>query len=80
MLLRIQRSLTRFWDSGELPPLSPLQAEAVDVLEATAAREALHMILQVGDIQFVSGKHLLHARTGEARCLSGTSEFQNLCS
>lgn len=57
------RSLKRFHDSGEVPPLSAAQLEAIEVLEATAAREAMHMILEVGDVQFVSGVHVLHART-----------------
>lgn len=59
------RSLTRFHESGELPPLSSAQLEALEVLEATAAREALHMVLEVGDVQFVSGNYVLHARTGK---------------
>lgn len=58
------RSLTRFWKSGELPPLTPEQEEAMQVLEATAQREALHMVLEPGWVQWVSGRHLLHARTG----------------
>lgn len=33
------------------------------VLEETASRLALHMILDVGDMQFVSNTHVLHART-----------------
>lgn len=57
------RSLKRFWDSGEVPPLSAAQEEALQVLEDIAMREAMHMVLEVGDIQFVSGVHLLHART-----------------
>jgi len=57
------RSLKRFWDSGEVPALSPEQLEAIEVLEATACREALHMVLEIGDIQFVSCNHVLHART-----------------
>ena len=35
----------------------------MDVLEATCQRLSLHMILEVGDIQFVSNSHVLHART-----------------
>lgn len=57
------RSLTRFSNAGLIPPLSPSQLEAADVLEATCNRLALHMILEVGDIQFVSNAHVLHART-----------------
>ena len=78
--------MKRFHDSGEVPPLSPAQLEAIEVLEATAAREAMHMVLvsplnqtnghcrtefsdkrmqEVGDVQFVSGVYILHARTGQ---------------
>ncbi|KAE8153443.1 hypothetical protein BDV25DRAFT_149506 [Aspergillus avenaceus] len=57
------RSLSRFSDTGIIPPLSPAQKEAVEVLEATCNRLSLHMILEVGDIQFVSNSHVLHART-----------------
>ena len=57
------RSLGRFSDAGRVPPLSKEQTEALEVLESTANRLALHMILEVGDIQFVSNAHLLHART-----------------
>ncbi|KAL8800451.1 MAG: hypothetical protein Q9182_005163 [Xanthomendoza sp. 2 TL-2023] len=57
------RSLTRFSSAGLIPPLSPAQNEAADVLEDTCNRLSLHMILEVGDIQFVSNSHVLHART-----------------
>ncbi|CAF9922510.1 MAG: hypothetical protein ALECFALPRED_002109 [Alectoria fallacina] len=57
------RSLERFSSAGIIPPLSPAQLEAADVLEATCNRLALHMILEVGDIQFLSNEHILHART-----------------
>ncbi|THC95836.1 hypothetical protein EYZ11_004663 [Aspergillus tanneri] len=57
------RSLTRFSDAGIIPPLSSAQVEALEVLEATCNRLALHMVLEVGDIQFVSNSHVLHART-----------------
>ena len=57
------RSLERFSSAGIIPPLSPAQLEAADVLEATCKRLALHMILEVGDIQFLSNEHVLHART-----------------
>ncbi|KAH9898756.1 Clavaminate synthase-like protein [Xylariomycetidae sp. FL2044] len=57
------RSLTRFSDAGVIPPLSPEQDEAVRLLEATCDRVKLHMILAVGDIQFVANSHTLHART-----------------
>lgn len=57
------RSLTRFSDQGLIPPLSPAQLEAAEVLEQTCKRLSLHMILEVGDIQFLSNAHVFHART-----------------
>lgn len=57
------KSLTRFSDEGVIPPLSPEQVHALTVLEETCQRLALHMVLEVGDIQFVSDAHVLHART-----------------
>ncbi|KAL4803783.1 hypothetical protein BDV18DRAFT_39399 [Aspergillus unguis] len=57
------RSLARFSDAGLIPPLSDKQVEALNVLEQTCQRLALHMILEVGDIQFVSNSHVLHSRT-----------------
>lgn len=46
-----------------MPPLSEAQIEAMDVLEDTCLRLSLHMILEVGDIQFLSNNHVFHART-----------------
>lgn len=57
------KSLTRFSDKGVIPPLSEAQWRALTILEETCQRLALHMVLEVGDIQFVSDAHLLHART-----------------
>ncbi|KAE8373325.1 hypothetical protein BDV26DRAFT_70443 [Aspergillus bertholletiae] len=57
------RSLSRFSETGIVPPLSDAQVEALEVLEATCNRLSLHMILEVGDIQFLSNSHVLHART-----------------
>ncbi|ETN39273.1 uncharacterized protein HMPREF1541_05496 [Cyphellophora europaea CBS 101466] len=57
------RSLTRYSDKGVIPPLSAAQLEAIDVLEVTCQRVALHMVLEVGDIQFVANSHVFHART-----------------
>ncbi|EYE90894.1 TauD/TfdA family dioxygenase [Aspergillus ruber CBS 135680] len=57
------RSLSRFSDAGIIPPLSPEQLEAIEVLEKTCQRFALHMVLDVGDIQFVTNSHVLHSRT-----------------
>ncbi|KAH7141851.1 hypothetical protein EDB81DRAFT_899231 [Dactylonectria macrodidyma] len=58
-------SLWRFntGPDAQLPPLSEAQLHAMRVLEETCKREALHMILDPGDIQFVSNQHVFHART-----------------
>lgn len=56
-------STKRFVEAGQIPPLSDAQREAMTVLEETAQKLSLHMILEVGDLQFVSDTHLLHART-----------------
>ncbi|KAJ5264139.1 hypothetical protein N7505_008060 [Penicillium chrysogenum] len=45
------------------PALSDAQQEALRVLEETCVRLSLHMILDIGDIQFLSNAHVLHART-----------------
>ncbi|KAJ5286700.1 hypothetical protein N7478_002386 [Penicillium angulare] len=57
------RSLTRFSDAGIIPPLSAAQTEAIQVLEDTCNKLSLHMVLDIGDIQFLSNAHILHART-----------------
>ncbi|KAJ5662686.1 hypothetical protein N7462_011612 [Penicillium macrosclerotiorum] len=57
------RSLTRFSDAGIIPPLSAAQLDALQVLEDTCMRLSLHMVLDIGDIQFLSNAHILHART-----------------
>ena len=56
-------SLSRFSNAGLIPPLSDAQQEAIKVLEETCNRLSLHMILEVGDIQFLANTHILHART-----------------
>jgi hypothetical protein len=58
-------SLGRF-NSGPdavIPPLSEAQLYALQVLEETATRLALHMVLEPGDIQLLANGHVLHART-----------------
>ena len=55
--------MTRFSDAGLIPPLSEAQEKAARVLEETCLRLSLHMILEIGDIQFLSNAHVLHART-----------------
>ncbi|KAL9126847.1 MAG: hypothetical protein Q9217_004174 [Psora testacea] len=62
------RSLDRFSSKGIIPSLTEAQMDAAEVLEATCKRLALHMILQVGDIQFLSNTHVLHARTEYRDC------------
>ncbi|KAJ4301991.1 hypothetical protein N0V88_002122 [Collariella sp. IMI 366227] len=57
------RSLQRFVEKGLVPELSKEQVRALEKLEEVCLREALHMVLEVGDIQFLSNAHLLHART-----------------
>jgi hypothetical protein len=57
------KSLTRFSDKGLVPPLSDAQFEALTVLEGFCQRFALHMVLEEGDIQFLSNTHIFHART-----------------
>lgn len=57
------KSLTRFSDKGIIPPVSPEQAEAMQVLEDTCYRLRLHMVLEEGDIQLLSNQHVFHSRT-----------------
>lgn len=57
------KSIQRHVDAGHIPQLSEKQKEAMQVLEDTAKLLSLHMVLDVGDIQFVSDVHVLHART-----------------
>jgi hypothetical protein len=57
------KSLTRFSSAGLIPALSPEQSRAAQILEDTCVKLALHMILDIGDIQFLSNNHVLHART-----------------
>lgn len=57
------QSLSRYSDAGAIPPLSEAQQKAARVLEETCQRLALHMVLEVGDIQFLTNSHVLHSRT-----------------
>lgn len=58
------KSLKRFSDIGEIPPLSAEQLDALQVLEDTCMKLSLHMVLELGDIQFLhSGPHVFHSRT-----------------
>jgi hypothetical protein len=49
----------------EVPRLTAGQIEALDHLDALAADPALHldMVLEPGDLQWVSNHHILHSRT-----------------
>jgi hypothetical protein len=49
----------------EVPRLTPLQTEALDMLDATLAREDLcyYMNFEPGDMQFINNHIVLHART-----------------
>lgn len=58
-------SLSRF-SSGpnpQVPPLTEAQEHAMKVLEGVCQKESLHMILDPGDIQFLSNSQVFHART-----------------
>ncbi|KAI5449108.1 hypothetical protein NCC49_005334 [Naganishia albida] len=57
------KSIGRHVEAGLIPGHTPEQLEAIEVLEQTAQRLSLHMVLKVGDIQFVADTHVLHART-----------------
>lgn len=48
---------------AKIPPLSEAQLLAVKMVEETAAKFALHMILDPGDIQLLANTHVFHART-----------------
>lgn len=67
-------SLSRF-NSGpnaQIPPPSEAQVHAMNVLETICKRESLHMILDPGDIQFLSNSHVFHARTAYKDYAPGT--------
>lgn len=59
------RTLARFNTGPDavIPPPSAAQEHAMDVLEATAKRLSLHMILEPGDIQLLANNQVYHART-----------------
>lgn len=72
------KSLTRFSDKGIIPALSEAQVEALETLEKVCNELALHMILEVGDIQFLSNAHILHARTAY-RGMSASLRAEQAC-
>ena len=57
------RSIGRHVEAGHIPALSEKQIEAIEVFEKTAQRLALHMVLKVGDIQFVADSESFLARS-----------------
>ncbi|PWN50702.1 Clavaminate synthase-like protein [Violaceomyces palustris] len=57
------RSIGRHVQAGLIPATTPEQEEAMKVLEETAEKLSLHMILDVGDIQFVADTHVYHSRS-----------------
>lgn len=71
-------SLARF-NSGPnavIPPLSERQKHALQVLDDTCSRLALHMILDPGDIQLLSNTHVFHARTAYKDYPAGSVDEQ----
>jgi hypothetical protein len=71
-------SLARY-NSGPnavIPPLSAAQLHALAVLEETATRLALHMVLEPGDIQLLANGHVLHARTAYKDWPAGSVDEQ----
>ena len=58
-------SLSRFstGPDARIPPLSDAQKGALEVLDETCQRLALHMVLDPGDIQLLCNMHVYHART-----------------
>ena len=71
-------SLGRF-NSGpdaKIPPLSEAQLHAIKTLEEVCLRESLHMILDPGDIQFLSNRQVFHARTAYKDYEPGTVDDQ----
>jgi hypothetical protein len=67
-------SMTRFstGESPRVPALSAAQLRAMQVLEDVCLRESLHMILDPGDIQFLSNSQVFHARTAYKDYAPGT--------
>lgn len=67
-------SLKRFntGPDAKIPPLSEAQLHAMTVLEDVCKRESLHMILDPGDIQFLSNSQVFHARTAYKDYAPGT--------
>lgn len=56
-------ALHRFWSQGLIPEYSDAQREAITTMEEYCNRLCLEMVLEPGDIQFVTNTHNLHARS-----------------
>ncbi|KAK5209224.1 hypothetical protein LTR20_003950 [Exophiala xenobiotica] len=58
-------SLARYNEGpdAQIPPVTEAQTHAMKVLEEVCLKESLHMILNPGEIQFLSNSHVFHART-----------------
>jgi hypothetical protein len=56
------KSIGRHVDAGLIPGHSQKQLEAIETLEQTAQRLALHMVLKVGDLQFVADSEYIPPR------------------
>ena len=70
------RSMARFQEGPDavLPALTKDQIHAMNVLEETCKRESLHMVLDPGDIQFLSNNHVFHARTAYKDWAAGSTD------
>jgi hypothetical protein len=60
------KSIGRHVDAGLIPGHSRKQLEAIEILEQTAQRLALHMVLKVGDLQFVADSEHTSRRLEQA--------------
>lgn len=65
-------SLARFNSAPDacIPPLSDGKKHALEVFEKTCAELSLHMILALGDIQFLSNTHTCLSCTNSLHVLS----------
>jgi hypothetical protein len=56
-------ALERFWEKGLLPLYTDAQREVLKVVDEACEELSLEMMLEIGDIQFVTNTHNLHARS-----------------
>lgn len=50
--------------SPDIPPITEAQAEALDALHFTAARECASLDFRKGDVQYINNLSVFHARNG----------------